>query len=86
MDFRGMAKPNLESKAVQRRRELGIRQSDIAKALGVDPRTVSHWERFHHEPSLTPRQAAKYCDLLQCTIQELAEWLTPDKKTAGKTA
>lgn len=39
----------------QFRREHGLRQSDLAKAIGASPQTISRWERGV-QPILNPRQ------------------------------
>jgi len=55
------------------RAELGLKQEDVAKALGVSTRTVINWENGHHEPRLTVRQMKALCVLLQRPIERIPE-------------
>lgn len=43
----------------ERRRQLGLKQSDVAKETGVSPAAVSEWEREKNQPGVTviPRLA-----------------------------
>lgn len=67
----------------KRRLELGLKQSDIAKRLGVSVTTVSAWETGQRTPSLEDMQeiSAAY----ESTPAELAGWLTVDYREAGST-
>ena len=51
------------------RRESGLRQSDIARRLGVSQNAVSSWETGRTEPNLG--QIAELCRILDCPIEEL---------------
>lgn len=53
----------------------GLRQEDIAAAVGVSPQTVSNWETGRTEPKLKARQFQKLCSMLGVTIDELADIL-----------
>jgi putative transcriptional regulator len=55
------------------RRKKGIRQDDLAKAIGVSSQTVSAWQTGRNIPRLNPRQTKILCDELGCTLDELAE-------------
>ena len=68
-----MVKPNLESKFVLRRKELEITQQDISDAIGISTRSISMWEQGKHAPKLNPRQFSILCQLLKCSIHELAD-------------
>jgi DNA-binding transcriptional regulator YiaG len=46
-----------------RREELGLSQSDVARALGVDQSTVSRWEAGKARPR--PRHAVALMELLE---------------------
>lgn len=67
-----MSDPNFESKFVLRRKQLDLTQGDISEALGISVRSISHWERGTHLPKLNPIQMARLCEVLKCSIQELA--------------
>jgi DNA-binding transcriptional regulator YiaG len=41
------------------RRSLGMRQTDLARALGVNPWTISRWERGVTTPSELARRALR---------------------------
>jgi DNA-binding XRE family transcriptional regulator len=56
-----------------KRKELGLTQKQIANAIGVDYQAVSTWERGVHQPRLHPWQTVILCDLLKCSLKELAE-------------
>lgn len=64
---------------VKRRKTLKLTQVQVANELGVAPRTVQRWELGESFPELTVLQAAKLCNLLQCSIQELAADFYPDE-------
>lgn len=51
------------------RRESGLRQSDIARRLGVSQNAVSSWETGRTEPNLG--QISELCKILDCPIEEL---------------
>ena len=56
-----------------RRKELKLSQKEIADALGLREQSVGTWERGVHSPKLYPWQTAVLCDLLKCSLKELAE-------------
>jgi len=72
-----MSDENEQSTFVNRRKELGLTQEDIAKALGVTPRTVIYWENGHHEPKLTINQIKQLCRLMKWSIEEVPERFGP---------
>ena len=51
------------------RRESGLRQSDIARRLGISQNAVSSWETGRTEPNLG--QISELCRILDCPIEEL---------------
>ena len=51
------------------RRESGLRQSDIARRLGVSQNAVSSWETGRTEPNLG--QVSELCKILDCPVEEL---------------
>lgn len=63
---------------VKRRRALKLTQLQVANALGVSPRTVQRWELGETLPALTVLQVWQLCELLQCSIQELAADFYPE--------
>lgn len=68
-----MSNPNLESKFVLRRKQLELTQEDIANAIGISVRSISHWENGTHLPKLNPMQMAQLCAVLKCSIDDLAK-------------
>ncbi len=38
-------------KIAAKQRSLGLRQKDLAQAIGVDPDTIRSWEKGEHGPS-----------------------------------
>jgi transcriptional regulator with XRE-family HTH domain len=64
------------------RRRIGIRQEDVAEAVGISPQTVSAWETGRSIPKLNPRQMKVLCEQLNCDLEELVEAFgTEDLKT-----
>jgi DNA-binding XRE family transcriptional regulator len=57
---------------VKRRKELRLTQLQVANAIGVSPRTVQRWELGESLPELTVLQTFRLCELLRCSIRELA--------------
>jgi transcriptional regulator with XRE-family HTH domain len=55
------------------RRKKGIRQEDLANALLVSPQTVSAWETGRNIPRLNPHQTQILCDMLECSLSEIAQ-------------
>ena len=66
-------------KLVNRRKELNLTQKQIAEAVGVTSRTVQSWELGENVPKLDPLQTWKLCEVLQCTIVDLAEYFFPNE-------
>lgn len=64
---------------VERRKILKLTQPQVAQEIGVSLRTVQRWEMGDSFPELSVLQAAKLCNLLQCSIQELAADFYPDE-------
>ena len=49
--------------------ELGIKQEDLAKIIGVQDYTIGNWERERSEPSI--EHLIKLADYFQCSVDEL---------------
>ncbi len=64
---------------VTRRKELGLTQKQVGDCLGLHYRTISRWENGLSTPELNPGDMAKLCNLLQCSIEELAEMFSPSQ-------
>lgn len=60
------------------RESLGLTQRQVADSVGVTDQTVSNWERGIHVPRLTLRQTIKLCEVMNLTVQELAELFEPE--------
>lgn len=61
------------SSIMRLREKTGKTQRQIADAVGVTVQTVSNWETGRRQPTLTPIQTLKLCNVLECTLEELAE-------------
>lgn len=60
-------------KFVNKLQELDIRPEVIAVALNKSANSVYRWRSGEHMPRLTPRETAIFCNLLNISIDELAE-------------
>jgi DNA-binding XRE family transcriptional regulator len=69
-----VAMANLGEKLKQRRESLNLTQRQLAHELDVTITTVQNWEAGRHIPKLYPAQMKILCDLLNLTLEELAEW------------
>ncbi|MBX3024661.1 helix-turn-helix transcriptional regulator [bacterium] len=61
----------------QRRRELGLRQSDVAKKLGVHRTTLNAWENGHLTPQL------RFCHAIEEFLKEDASPERSSRATGG---
>lgn len=63
--------------------EKRISQSDLAKATGIRPSTINDW---YHEivPRLNVEHIDKICEVLDCTVADLIEYIPNDKRHTGK--
>lgn len=52
---------------------LNVTQRQIADCLGVTVTTVQNWESGRHIPKMTPNQMKALCDLLNVTLEDLAD-------------
>lgn len=57
---------------MKRRKLLGLTQAQIGDAAGVRSRAVQDWEAGKHEPRLTAKRFAALCELMKCSIEDLA--------------
>lgn len=67
---------SLGEKLKQQRETLNVTQRQVADKLGVTVTTVQNWEAGRHIPKLYPAQMKALCDLLNFTLDELAELST----------
>lgn len=72
---------NESSWLAEMRKQLGLTQEDLARAIDVTPRTILNWENGHSEPRLTIRQTKALCRTLQ--IDRISE--IPDDLFNGKS-
>lgn len=58
-------------------------QSDLAKATGIRPTTINEW---YHEIIVRPNidHIDKICEVLNCSISDLMEYVPNDTKRTGK--
>lgn len=61
-----------ESELKKLRKEVGLSQGDVAKALGVTQGAVSKWELGDSRPSLSPAKMLLLCDLYDVSLRRLA--------------
>lgn len=66
-------KNSRNQKFVNKLKELDVRPEVIAAALKKSARSVHAWKSGEHMPRLTPRESAIFCNLLNVSIDELAE-------------
>lgn len=59
------------------RREKGITQKQIARALNVSEQTVRNWEHGVYEPRFTVAQMKLLCKLFGRSLDELPNQLSP---------
>ena len=51
----------------------GLTQQDLAFRFGCSFKTVNSWVNGRSTPEMTPQEAVDMCQLLNCTIQDLAK-------------
>lgn len=56
---------------MNKRKELGLTQRQIAESIGVTVQTISNWETGLYQPKLTIPQTARLCEVLQTDIKGL---------------
>ena len=61
-------------KLKRQREALHLTQQQVADQLGVTVTTVKNWEAGRHIPKLYPIQTKALCDLLDLTLDELANY------------
>ena len=64
---------------VKRRKALKLTQRKVAEAIDVTPRTVQSWELGENIPRLSPLQTLRMCELLQCSVEDLARDFFPEE-------
>lgn len=55
------------------RERVGLTQRELAQSLGVTVTTISAWENGRHEPKLTILQVKQLMEVLDCSLEDLAE-------------
>lgn len=63
--------------------ERKMTQAELAKATGIRPNTINEW---YHEiiPRLNIEHIDKICEVLDCKIDELIEYIPNKKKVTGR--
>lgn len=63
--------------------EKRITQSELAKRTGIRPATINDW---YHEiiPGLNIEHIDKICEVLECDISDLMEYVLNKNKKTGK--
>ena len=59
----------------------GIKQKELAEALGVSEATVRNWERGRAIPQLTILQTKTLCCVLQCSLDEIPDNFGPQEES-----
>lgn len=75
-----MAASHLENVLMQRRRECGLSQQELAQRAGVSRQTINALERGRYEPRLA--LALRLAGELSCHVDELF-WL-PEQTAGGR--
>jgi DNA-binding XRE family transcriptional regulator len=65
--------PNMESKLVALRLEVGLTQKALADAFSVSEQAVRNWEHGKVEPKFTLADTKKLCRLLGKSLEELPD-------------
>lgn len=63
---------------VNRRKRLNLTQRQIAEAVGITSRSVQRWELGEALPQLNVLQTWKLCQVLNCSIEDLAKDFYPE--------
>lgn len=71
-------------KFVNRRKVLDLTQEQVAQAVGVSPRTVQRWEAGERFPEISLVQVWRLCEVLQCSVEDLARDFYPDEFSHDK--
>lgn len=66
---------------VNRRKQLGYTQQQIADVVGLTSRAIQMWEARVTSPSLSFSQVADLCDFLKCSPRDLANDFEPAQAT-----
>ena len=61
------------------RQRAGLTQKAIADALNVTDHTVRNWEKGRTIPEWTPTQTLLMCQMLKCSLEELASAFSPSE-------
>lgn len=69
-----------ESPLMRLRKLRGIKQKELAEALGVSEATVRNWERGRAVAELTIPQTKILCQILQCGLNEIPDDFAPPKE------
>ena len=69
---------------VNRRKRLKLTQRQVAEAVGITSRSVQRWELGEALPQLNVLQTWKLCQVLQCSVEDLARDFYPEAFSGGK--
>ena len=64
---------SIGEKISDQRKKVGLTRRQVALAVGVVDSTVQKWEMDMHPPKLDPVQMRSLCQILQLTLDELAD-------------
>ena len=57
------------------RESRNLTQREVGEYLRITVQTVSNWETGRRRLTLTPRQIVQLCELFNCSVETLADWL-----------
>jgi DNA-binding XRE family transcriptional regulator len=57
------------------RRDLGLRQLEVANHIGVADTTISEWENDKRRPKLDAVMMIRICEILDCELNDLKQAL-----------
>lgn len=61
-------------------------QREVGEAVGVTDQTVSNWETGESLPRLTPARMLRLCEVLNCSLVDLAKAFPEGSSRRKKTA
>ena len=72
----------MSDKFMNRRKELGLTQRQIAETIGVTVQTVSNWETGLYQPKLTLKQTLRLSQILKTDLEKLADMFEKEQASA----
>lgn len=79
-----MEKSAFRTAFVARLKELELTQEQVARAMNKSLRTVNAWVSGEYTPRLSPNETLRLCEVLQCSLDDLAE-MFPDRQQSAQS-